>query len=87
MAGAKWMHGKGCDTCKGSGYRGRRGVFEMMVMNKQLRELAFNKAPTSEVRKAAIANGMATLAVDGARKALQGITTPDEVLRVAKTDE
>jgi len=85
-AGKKFMHGRGCDHCKGSGYRGRRGVFEMMVMNRQIRDLAFNKAPTAEVRKAAIANGMATLAVDGARKALQGLTTPDEVLRVAKTD-
>jgi len=85
-AGKKFMHGKGCDHCKGSGYRGRRGVFEMMVMNRQIRDLAFSKAPTAEVRKAAIANGMATLAVDGARKALQGITTPDEVLRVAKAE-
>jgi type IV pilus assembly protein PilB len=85
-AGKRFMHGKGCDQCKGSGYRGRRGVFEMMVMNREIRDLAFNKAPTSEVRRAAIANGMATLAVDGARKALQGVTTPDEVLRVAKTD-
>ena len=85
-AGKKWMHGKGCDHCKGSGYRGRRGVFEMMVMNRQIRDLAFAKSPTSEVRKAAIANGMTPLAVDGARKALQGITTPDEVLRVAKAE-
>ena len=85
-AGKKWMHGKGCDHCKGSGYRGRRGVFEMMVMNRQIRDLAFAKAPTADVRKAAIANGMATLAMDGARKALQGITTPDEVLRVAKAE-
>jgi type IV pilus assembly protein PilB len=85
-AGKKWMHGRGCEVCKGSGYRGRRGVFEMMVMNRQIRDLAFAKAPTAEVRKAAIANGMATLAMDGARKALQGITTPDEVLRVAKAD-
>ena len=85
-AGKKWMHGRGCDHCKGSGYRGRRGVFEMMVMNRQIRDLAFAKAPTAEVRKAAIANGMATLAVDGARKALQGLTTPDEVLRVAKAE-
>jgi type II secretory ATPase GspE/PulE/Tfp pilus assembly ATPase PilB-like protein len=52
-----------------------------------LRDLAFNKASTSEVRKSAIANGMSTLSMDGARKALQGITTPDEVLRMAKTDD
>ncbi|MCK6490830.1 MAG: GspE/PulE family protein [Planctomycetes bacterium] len=84
--GRRFMHGKGCDNCKGTGYRGRRGIFEMMVMNRQLRELAFAKASTSEVRKAAVANGMATLAMDGVRKILQGVTTPDEILRMAKTE-
>ena len=87
LAERHFMHGKGCDTCKGSGYRGRRGIFEMMVMNRQLRELAFTKASTTEIRRAAIANGMHTLAMDGARKALQGITTPEEILRMAKSDE
>jgi len=85
-AGRTWMHGKGCDHCKDSGYRGRRGIFEMMVMNRQLRDLAFNKSPSSDIRRAAVANGMSTLAMDGARKALQGLTTPDEVLRVAKVE-
>ncbi|MBA3685695.1 MAG: type II/IV secretion system protein [Planctomycetes bacterium] len=86
LAGRRWMHGKGCDQCKGSGYRSRRGIFEMMVMTRQIRDLAFNRAPASEVRRAAIANGMCTLAMDGARKALQGITTPEEVLRMAKAE-
>ncbi|HYE07943.1 MAG TPA: GspE/PulE family protein [Planctomycetota bacterium] len=85
-AGRQFKRGKGCDNCKGSGYRGRRAVFEMMVMNRQLRDLAFNKSSTSEIRRGAISNGMNTLAMDGARKAIQGITTPEEVLRVAKTD-
>jgi type IV pilus assembly protein PilB len=87
LVNRKFMKGKGCDTCKGSGYRGRRGIFEMMVMNRQLRELAFNKASTAEVRRAAIANGMHTLAMDGARKAMQGLSTPEEILRMAKSDE
>jgi type IV pilus assembly protein PilB len=82
-----FKHGKGCDHCKGTGYRGRKGLFEMMVMNRQLRELAFNKSSTAEIRRVAIANGMNTLAMDGTRKALQGVTTPDEVLRIAKTIE
>ncbi len=84
---ATFKRGKGCDHCKGTGYRGRRGIFELMVMNKHIRELAFNKATASEVRKAAVANGMATLAVDGARKVLQGVTTADEVLRMAKAED
>ena len=82
-----FKRGKGCDHCKGSGYRGRRGIFELMVMNKHIRELAFNKATASEIRKAAVANGMATLAMDGARKVLQGVTTADEILRMAKAEE
>jgi len=84
---ATFKRGKGCDNCKGSGYRGRRGIFELMVMNKHIRELAFNKATASEIRKAAVANGMATLAMDGARKVMQGVTTADEILRMAKVDE
>jgi len=81
------VRGKGCDYCKGTGYRGRKGIFEMMVMNRQIRDLAFEKAPTNEVRKAAIANGMTSLAMDGVRKVLSGMTTPDEIMRVAKADD
>ncbi|MCS6971167.1 MAG: GspE/PulE family protein [Planctomycetota bacterium] len=83
----QFVRGRGCDYCKGTGYRGRKGIFEMMVMNRQLRDLAFDKAPTSEIRKAAIANGMNTLAMDGVRKVLAGMTTPDEVLRMAKVED
>ncbi|MBA3709916.1 MAG: type II/IV secretion system protein [Planctomycetes bacterium] len=82
-----FMRGKGCDYCKGSGYRGRKGLFEMMVMNKQLRDLAFAKSTTTDIRRAAVANGMNTLAMDGARKALQGVTTCDEVMRMAQIDD
>ena len=86
LADATFMHGIGCDHCKGSGYRGRKGIFEMMVMNRHLRDLAFNRASASEVRKAALANGMVSLAMDGARKAVQGVTTPDEVMRSARVE-
>jgi type IV pilus assembly protein PilB len=86
LEGRQLMRGAGCDACGGSGYKGRKGVFELMVMNNHLRDLAFDSAPTAEIRKAAIANGMHSLAMDGRRKALQGVTTPEEVLRVAKTD-
>ncbi|MBA2479559.1 MAG: type II/IV secretion system protein [Planctomycetes bacterium] len=82
-----FMRGKGCDHCKGSGYRGRKGLFEMMVMNKQLRDLAFQKASSTDIRRAAIANGMNTLSMDGARKALQGMTTCDEVMRMSRIDD
>lgn len=86
LEGRTLMRGKGCETCNYSGYKGRRGVYELMVMNGKLRNLAFEGATTDQIRAAAIANGMSTLAMDGVRKILQGITTPEEVLRVAKQD-
>ncbi|MCW8139580.1 MAG: type II/IV secretion system protein [Planctomycetota bacterium] len=70
----------GCDNCNGSGYRGRLGVYELLEMGPQVRELAFNEAHTTDIRKAAIQNGMTTLQVDGVRKVLDGLTTIDEVL-------
>ena len=86
IAGRQFMHGKGCDHCKGSGYRGRKGIYELMVMSSQIRDLAFNKSSSSVIRSAAVANGMNTLAMDGVRKTLQGVTTPEEIVRMAKTD-
>jgi type IV pilus assembly protein PilB len=86
LEGRTLMHGSGCEKCKDSGYKGRRGAFELMVMNRELRNLAFDGASTVELRKAAVANGMTTLAMDGVRKVLQGVTTPEEILRIAKSD-
>ena len=86
LEGRTLMRGRGCDKCNGSGYKGRMGIYELMVMNSELRTLAFEGATTDQVRAAAIANGMNTLAMDGVRKVLQGITTPEEILRMAKED-
>ncbi|HHN46388.1 MAG TPA: type II/IV secretion system protein, partial [Planctomycetes bacterium] len=76
--------GMGCETCRGIGYKGRKGIFEVMVMNNKLRELSFNKAPTDAIRAQAINDGMHTLFMDGLRKVLDGITTLEEVLSEAK---
>jgi type IV pilus assembly protein PilB len=78
--------GAGCKSCGGTGYRGRQGIFEMLTMNTELRELAFNRAPTSQVRKAARAAGMRTLLEDGKIKVLRGVTTPEEVIRIAQAE-
>lgn len=86
LAGGSVYKGKGCSRCGGTGYHGRKGVFEMLQMNGELRELAFNRAPASQLRKAAIASGMRTLRDDGKLKILKGITTPEEILRVAQAD-
>jgi type IV pilus assembly protein PilB len=86
-AAGKVMKGAGCDNCNKSGYRGRRGIYEMMQMNSHIRELAFHLAPISEMRKAAIAAGMRTLVQDGKLKILKGLTTPDEVSRSCQVED
>jgi type IV pilus assembly protein PilB len=86
-ASAKFMKGRGCNHCGNGGYRGRLGIFELMPMNSKIRELTFKGASTQEIRKAAIKTGMATLYEDGIRKVLEGITTIEEVFRVAKKVE
>ena len=87
VADATFMKGKGCGTCQGSGYRGRLALMELMVMSSKVRELTFNEASTAEIRRAARAEGMSTLFGDGVMKACKGITTIDEVVRVAKQAE
>ncbi len=83
-ATATFMRGTGCSHCGKSGYRGRLGIFELMTMTAKVRELAFAGASTVEIQKAAIKQGMTTLYDDGILKALNGITTLDEVFRVSK---
>jgi type IV pilus assembly protein PilB len=78
--------GPGCGNCQGTGYRGRIAIFEMFEMNNEIRELAFAKAPTMELRKAARASGMRTLMEDGKIKIFKGITTPSEVISIAQTE-
>jgi len=78
-------HGRGCKSCHNTGYRGRLAIFELMEMNSELRELAFTRAPTNKLRQAAKAGGMKTLSEDGRLKILDGITTPEEVVRIAQS--
>ncbi|MFN0132142.1 MAG: GspE/PulE family protein [Phycisphaerales bacterium] len=77
----------GCPNCNSTGYRGRRAIFELMVMNSEIRDLAFKLAPIVQIRRAAIANGMRPLVGDGKIKVLKGITTPDEISRSTQIDE
>lgn len=82
----KTMKGAGCGNCVNTGYRGRKAIFEMMLMNTHIRELAFNVAPIAEIRKAAMANGMRSLVQDGKIKVLNGVTTPDEIAKATQVD-
>src|SRR5690349_12107511 len=77
---------RGCDYCTGTGFRGRIGVYEMMQMNTEIRTLAFERAATNRVRKAAIASGMKTLLLDGKLKVLNGTTTAEEIVKVAQVE-
>ncbi len=83
----KAMIGPGCSNCNNTGYRGRRAIFEMMQMNTQIRELAFQLAPIADIRRAAIANGMRTLVQDGKIKILSGVTTPEEIAASTQVDQ
>ncbi|MHC4423457.1 MAG: GspE/PulE family protein [Planctomycetota bacterium] len=79
--------GTGCGQCQDTGFKGRLGIFEMMELNNEIGELAFAKAPTNELRKAARASGMRTLMEDGKIKIFKGITTPEEVSKISQTEE
>jgi type IV pilus assembly protein PilB len=80
-----FYRGRGCEQCRHSGYRGRLGIFELMVLNEEIQDLIVKRAPLSEVRNAALASGMKTLKMDGFQKVLEGITTVEEVMRVVFT--
>jgi len=79
--------GKGCDKCNGTGHKGRFGLFEVFVVDDESRKMIVNKVTTTDLRKRAREVGMRTLREDGARKAVAGMTTANEVLRVTVGDE
>ncbi|MEE2895283.1 MAG: ATPase, T2SS/T4P/T4SS family [Planctomycetota bacterium] len=76
----------GCQKCGGTGYKGRQAIFELMSMNAEIRELAFERASISAIRQAAIRGGMRSLLGDGKVKILRGVTTPEEVARFAQIE-
>jgi type IV pilus assembly protein PilB len=84
---AEFCRGRGCTYCGRSGYRGRLGIYELMMINGKLREMMFKGASTRDIRVEAVRNGMSTLYADGMLKVSRGITTFEEVYRVAKQTE
>ncbi len=76
--------GQGCEKCGQSGYLGRVGIYEVLVLNEVISKLILQHASSGEIEKTAVANGMITMKQDGYLKALEGITTLEEVLRVAQ---
>ena len=78
--------GKGCDDCRGTGYRGRFGIYELFPITDDVRSLVLRRASTPEIRRHAVEAGMTTLRLDGWMKARNGLTTIEEILRVTQED-
>ena len=80
------FRGRGCAECRGTGYRGRLGIYELFDITEEVRSLTLRRVSTREIRRHAIESGMITLRLDGWAKAQEGVTTVDEVLRVTQED-
>ena len=75
---------KGCNSCMNTGYRGRTGIFEIMIMDEGVKKLILRTSDSNQINDEAVRGGMSTLVQDGARRVLEGITTIEEVLRVTR---
>ncbi|MDQ7786486.1 MAG: type II secretion system ATPase GspE [Thermodesulfovibrionales bacterium] len=78
--------GKGCDKCKGKGYIGRLGIFELLEISNEIRPMITERMDSQRIKNQAVSQGMKTLRQDGLEKVIQGITTLEEVLRVTQKD-
>jgi type IV pilus assembly protein PilB len=83
---ANFMRGKGCNHCNKKGFRGRMGIYELMTMTPQVREMTFKGESTQNIRRMARKQGMRTLFEDGMVKVIRGMTTIEEVLRITQKD-
>jgi general secretion pathway protein E len=84
--GQTFFVGAGCERCFQTGYRGRTGIYEVMLINEGIQELIYKQETAGQIKKLALGAGMRTLRMDGARKVLDGMTTVSEVLRVTQAD-
>ncbi len=79
------FHGKGCDKCRKTGYTGRLGIYELLVMDDSLRDLVTSNPDVTQLRKLCRERGLVTLREDGFHKVMKGLTTVDEILRVTES--
>jgi type II secretory ATPase GspE/PulE/Tfp pilus assembly ATPase PilB-like protein len=84
--GGEFFIGAGCDKCFQTGYRGRTGIYELLLINEEIQDMIYRRETAGTIKKIALDMGMQTLRMDGARKVLAGITTVSEVLRVTQAD-
>jgi type IV pilus assembly protein PilB len=87
VKGKKFHYGRGCSRCNGTGYRGRTGLFEIMVFNDEIRDLIMNQASTNVLRAAAQKVGMRLLRENGLAAIYDGITTIDEIVKETMLEE
>jgi type IV pilus assembly protein PilB len=85
--GVSFYRGEGCPACGGTGYKGRTGVFEVLAFTQQIRDMVTADASENEIRQAAVAGGMVTLARSALEKVNAGVTTLEEMYRVVETEE
>ena len=83
----KVYQARGCEKCFHTGYRGRTGIYELMILDDDIRECIYNRETAGVIKKAALESSMTSLRMDGLRKVEEGITSLEEVLRVAHMDE
>ncbi len=86
IVGKKFFKGRGCEACNNTGYKGRVGLFELMIMNDELRDMIVQNASTDELRNSAVSYGMITLRDNGLEKCYLGTTTLEEVIRETVVD-
>lgn len=84
--GMKFYRGTGCSNCMQSGYHGRTGIYEILLMDEDIRQMVLSRTDANKIRTRAMENGMRILRQDGARKVLKGMTTTEEVLRVTQEE-
>lgn len=82
--GVQFFKGNGCEECGGTGYKGRVGIFEVLPVSEKVGRLLLDRSPASEIEKIAVEEGMITMKQDGYMKVVEGVTTIEEVLRVAQ---
>jgi type II secretory ATPase GspE/PulE/Tfp pilus assembly ATPase PilB-like protein len=84
--GLRIFRPKGCPTCKETGYKGRIGIFEILIMDDEIREMVMRKSPSDLIRKVAKEKGMAEMKEDALRKVSLGITSLEEALSVTQVE-
>lgn len=82
-----FFHGRGCEACRFSGYKGRTGIFEMLEVSDEIREMILKKLPAHRIKEKAVSSGMKVLKEAGLEKVKEGLTTPEEVLRVTQEEQ